>query len=172
MVSKATRGYANKTALALFYCIVALLVIAAVFNCRLMFEAQKAACLPFTVAIVRYHHVDEFKRGDIVAFTPPDLQMGDMFKDKIIVKMIGAIPGDSVVVKNEELSINGKVFGPLDIAAKAAKYMHRDASSFERTEVVPPGKLLVVGTLPKTFDSRYWGFLAQDAVLGSVYPIY
>lgn len=137
-------------------------------------DVQGASCLPFTVAAVRYHHVESFKRGDLVVFTPPNHEMGDMFDNKIITKMVGAIPGDVVTVKDFKLSINGKEFGvlPPEVVKNAARYMKRDPDSFNRTEIVPEGKLLMVGTLPRSFDGRYWGFMSQSAILGTAYPIY
>lgn len=163
---------AKKTGFALFFLTITLLVTASVLNLRVLVDAQDVACLPFKVAIVRYHHIDEFKRGDIIAFTPPSMQMGSLFNERIIVKMVGAIPGDKVSVSKDGFSINDKFFGPVDIIKSAAKYMKRSEASFERAETVPENHLLMVGTLPRSFDGRYWGFLPQQAVLGTVYPIY
>jgi conjugal transfer pilin signal peptidase TrbI len=73
---------------------------------------------------------------------------------------------------NDELYIDEKNFGSLLIVKSAAKYLKRDISSFDRTEIVPPSQLFMVGTLPHSFDSRYWGFLPQNSVTGSVYPIF
>ena len=163
---------AKKAGLALFFLVCSLLILASVLNLRLLYDQQEVACLPFKFAVVRYHHVDEFHRGDILAFTPPDMQMGDIFNEKIIVKMVGGVPGDTMAIKDGKMSINGVFFGPMDIVKSAASYMKRDVASFERTETVPPGKLLMVGTLPRTFDGRYWGFLSSGAIMGTVYPIY
>lgn len=172
MIKRSIVRIAKKTAFALFFLFAAILILASVFNLRILIEQQDVACLPYKVVAVRFHHVDKFQRGDIIAFTPPNNLMGKLFDKQLIVKMVGAVPGDTVSVKNGVLSINNKEFGPLDIAKSASRYLGRDVASFERTEIVPPGMLLVVGTLPRAFDGRYWGFLPQDAVMGSVYPIF
>ncbi|MDD5056524.1 MAG: signal peptidase I [Sideroxydans sp.] len=148
-----------------------LLITASVLNMRLLYDEQNASCLPYTLYLVRYHHVSEFKRGDIIAFTP-GTRMGYLFDGKVIVKMVGAVAGDVISVKSGEFSINNKVIGPLDIEKSASSYMKRDVASFERTETVPPGNVLMIGTVPHSFDGRYWGFLPQEAVIGSVYPIF
>lgn len=165
-------GSAKKTGVALFFLACVLLVVATVFNLRFAVELQKQSCLPFTVALIRYHDVKEFRRGDIVAFSPTGNQMGELFNEKLVVKMIGAVPGDTVEVNDGGLKINERYFGPLDVAKSAAKYLKRDISSFARKEIVPEGQLLMVGTLPRTFDGRYWGLIKQEAILGTVYPIF
>lgn len=171
MKAKSFHTFAKKAGFALLFFTGVLLITASVLNLRVLVDTQSAHCLPFTVAIVRYHQVDEFHRGDIVAFTPGD-KMGSLFNEKIIVKMIGAVSGDKVSVVDGVFSINGDEVGRLDIVKSASKYMMRSESSFNREETVPNGSLLMVGTLPRSFDGRYWGFLPQTAVMGTVYPIY
>ena len=161
----------KKTGIGILFFALFLLITASVLNLRLLYDEQNVSCLQFTLYLVRYHHVDEFKRGDIIVFTP-NQQMGYLFDGKVIVKMVGAVPGDIVSVRNGQFSINNKVFGSLDIVKSASKYLKRDMASFDRTETVPSGSIFMVGTLPHSFDGRYWGFLPQDAVLGTVYPIY
>ena len=152
--------------------LISFLIIAAVLNLRLGVEGQEVSCLPFTYGIERFHNVTEFKRGDILMFATTYNEMGDKFKGRMIAKMVAAIPGDEVLVKDGYISINGKVWGDLGNVEKVAEYMHRDVHSFDRKEIVPPGMLLMLGTLPRSFDGRYWGFLHQSSILGTVYPIY
>jgi conjugal transfer pilin signal peptidase TrbI len=46
------------------------------------------------------------------------------------------------------------------------------ASSFQRTEVIPPGRYFVVGTARMSNDSRYWGYLPHASIVGKGYRIY
>jgi len=163
---------AKKTAFVLFFCTVALMITARVLNYRLMIDSQPEHSMYYRVGIGHIHHIDEFHRGDLIVFIPGHGEMAGMFMDRMTTKMVGGVPGDKLTVKDGVFSINGKEYGKMEILDRAVKYMHRDAKSFDREEIVPPGKLLVVGTEKVSFDSRYWGFLYQDSVIGDIAPIY
>jgi conjugal transfer pilin signal peptidase TrbI len=170
--NKFIAGLSDKLLMTFSALIISIFILFGVLNLRLGIENQEQSCLPFKVAITRYHQVDTIKRGDILMFSTNHDEMGDRFKDHIIVKIAAGIPGDVISVKNGSVSINGKLWGSLDNVKKAAAYMKRDPNSFDRTETVPEGKLLMLGTLSHSFDGRYWGFLPKDSILGTVYPIY
>ena len=43
---------------------------------------------------------------------------------------------------------------------------------FRRDDVVPPGHLWMMGATADSFDSRYWGFLPEQRVIGRAYALW
>ena len=89
------------------------------------------------------------------------------FDGKIIAKLVAGVPGDRVLIKNDRAYVNGQFIGELILNGKLGK----SPGAFDRDEIVPEGKLFVIGTLPRSYDGRYWGFLNQDVLIGHVTPL-
>lgn len=132
---------------------------------------QEITCLPYKAMLLHQIKPATIQRGDFITFQPQQNRMTERFNGQYVTKMVGGIPGDTIKVAGGVLYINDRNFGQLDIADKAAKALHVDVSKFERAEVVPAGYIFMVGTLPRSFDSRYWGFLPISEVVGTAYPI-
>lgn len=150
--------------------IATLIALAAIFNYRIGFGAQTIDCIDSFVHVVRMETPPKVARGDLIVFIAPE-QMGDNFKGHLAIKQVGAVAGDQVKVDRGVLYVNGMKVGALDIGYKAAQYLHVPESSFERFEIVPQGFVLALGTKPRSFDGRYWGFLPVSNVVGSAYDI-
>ncbi|HUT99680.1 MAG TPA: signal peptidase I [bacterium] len=115
------------------------------------------------------------KRGDIVVFNAP-LEPGDEY-----VKRVVAIPGDTVQIEGGRLILNGT---PLEEAYISADSRTRvtdgadpgenpSASRFAEPVLIPPGKYLVLGdNRPASKDSRSWGLLAGEEIIGRADLIY
>lgn len=148
------------------------LLVASVFDLRIGIPMQDVTCLPYKAMLLHQVKPKTIERGDFITFQPQQNRMTERFNNQYITKMVGGVAGDEIKVAQGILYINGKEFGKLDIADKAAKALHVDEKSFERTVTVPSGYLFMVGTMPRSFDSRYWGFLPISEVVGTAYPIY
>ncbi len=109
------------------------------------------------------------KRGDIIVFVFPE----DPSKD--FIKRVIGVPGDVVEIRRKTVYVDG-------IALKEP-YVHyadkAEADSFQRPRDdmapirVPPGKLFVMGdNRDRSYDSRYWGFVDMDEVIGKAFIIY
>lgn len=166
----------KRIALTIWFSILGLVVgfifIAAAFNLRVGVPLQDITCLPYKYMLL--HQVKPtapIKRGEYITFQPQENRMTALFNGQFVTKMVGAVAGDTIRVTKGVLYINEKEFANLDIAEKAAAALHTDVAKFERTAVVPDGYLFMVGTLPRSFDSRYWGFLPISEVVGTAYPI-
>ena len=142
----------------------------AFFNVTLGFGAQTLDCINAHVSLVQYKVPEKITRGSYVMFVAPKA-MGQPFTGHLAIKEVGAVPGDHVVIAHNELYINGRKIGPLDVAEKAAKRMHVAITSFAKDEIVPAGKIFVIGTMPHTFDSRYWGYADAGSVVGRAVPL-
>jgi signal peptidase I len=134
----------------------------------------------------------QLQRGDIIVFKYP-------YADhQHFVKRVIGLPGDRLKVVDQQVYINGKPlpepyavhdpsapYDPLnynfpppssqlitaamqgDWAQEMKKYLHRDEI------VVPPGKYFAMGdNRDRSLDSRYWGFVDRDAIMGRPFLIY
>jgi signal peptidase I len=107
------------------------------------------------------------QRGDIIVFPFPRDPSRDFIK-----RVIG-LPGDRVEVRNHHAYVNGEAlkepYVRLDehAAGRPSGYSHWGP------EVVPPGKLFVMGDhRDNSADSRDWGFLDSEQVKGRAFIIY
>ena len=109
------------------------------------------------------------KRGDIIVFVFPE----DPGKD--FIKRVIGVPGDTVEIRRKTVLVNE---APLvEPYTRFADGM--DAELLVRTRDtlppvrVPPGKLFVMGdNRDRSYDSRFWGFVDMDAVIGKALFIY
>lgn len=112
-------------------------------------------------------HIGELHRFDVIVFHHS--------KEEDFVKRVIGLPGDKIEYHDDELYINGeKVSEPyLDKYRKEAlgSMLTGDFTLMELTgtETVPEGKLFVLGdNRAKSWDSRHYGFVSIDQVVGKV----
>ena len=114
------------------------------------------------------------RRGDVVVFKFPEDPSRDFIK-----RVIG-LPGETVEIRNKTVFIDGKAlpepyvhFLEPPLAPGDAEYGHRSDTVDWGPEVVPPGRLLVLGdNRDNSRDSRSWGFLPRDQVKGRAVLVY
>lgn len=83
--------------------------------------------------------------------------------------MVDGLPGDTVSVTPEETTVNGSMVGEeLRLARESG---HTD-SELTRTGKVPEGRVWLMGRTKLSFDSRYWGSVPMDHILGRAYPLW
>jgi signal peptidase I len=129
-----------------------------------------AYALQFPVLDIKIHFFGLLgppQRGDIIVFPFPRDPSRDFIK-----RVIG-LPGDRVEVRNHHAYVNGEAlkepYVRLDehAAGRPSGYSHWGP------EVVPPGKLFVMGDhRDNSADSRDWGFLDSEQVKGRAFIIY
>lgn len=123
--------------------------------------------IPFTKGRVLSFRTPE--RGDIIVFVFPE----DPSKD--FIKRVIGVPGDTVEIRRKRVYVNGR-----PLTESYARYADGfSVDSFVRTRdnmppiKVPPGKLFVMGdNRDRSYDSRFWGFVDMDAVIGKALFIY
>lgn len=122
------------------------------------------AKVPFTG--LHLPKVTEPQRGDVIVFIYPE----DPKKD--FIKRLVALPGETVEIKGGTVYINGQ---PLvdPVFNKRYYYNRGDFSEEDKKIIVPRESLFVLGdNSASSLDSRYWGFVPRDNVLGKAVVIY
>jgi signal peptidase I len=102
-------------------------------------------------------------RGDIIAFRFSQENDQLLAKGTVLVKRCIGIPGDTIEMTNGVLKVNRLEF--------QKNYLKFDESM--KPVVVPQYSLFVLGdNLDESYDSREWGFVPIDNVIGQAMIIY
>lgn len=125
-------------------------------------------CLPGHIYLLDRNNLN-IHAGDLVTFRAKGTKL---FPDgTLFTKLVVGAAGDSVIVDRGLVS-NGKKTYNTDISM-TADYLHLKLDSLSRTEVIPKGKLFVIGTMPGSYDSRFWGNVdIESQVIGKTYVIF
>ena len=124
-------------------------------------------CLPYSAFLVdtwdkdlvRGHYF-KFKSRNMEPYYPDDT---------LIVKQLTGIPGDDLII-DKNVTINGKRIAELeDIILEKT---HTKSSDYIKAEKIPDNKYFASGTLPRSFDSRYWGYVDFAQVEGRAYALW
>lgn len=132
-------------------------------------DDQKELCL---AGHHRWYLIDhwnrEFRNGDLMAFAS-DERMRPFFNDETtFVKRVEGIPGQVVQQDAERITVDqrpvGNGFPLLDHVGV------RNAVGHEPFHL-QPRTYWVMGDQPKSFDSRYWGVVYQQQIIGKAYAL-
>ena len=109
------------------------------------------------------------ERGDIMVFKYPEDETRDFIK-----RLIG-LPGDKLEIRNRVVFINDK---PLDETAYAyhestPNGYYSDVRDNFGPSLIPENKYFMMGdNRENSQDSRFWGFLDEDKIVGRAFIIY
>lgn len=88
---------------------------------------------------------------------------------EILVKYIRGIPGDEVSVSTEEVSVNDEV---INKGLALAMSLNKKKEDFVRKRHLDEGQFWFAGSTFDSFDSRYWGSVTSDQLIGRAYPLF
>lgn len=131
-------------------------------------DDQVDRCLPDKWIYLIDTYNKDIWRGDLMAFRAQ--RMAPYFKDgQIIVKIAAGVTGDRIQVDSHQTTVNGSlIIEGLPLAEKLKK----PVASFKRNETIPPAAYWMTGQTPKSFDSRYWGYVYDHQVVGRAYALF
>jgi len=122
------------------------------------------AKIPFTN--LRLPALSSPKRGDVIVFIYPE------DKSKDFIKRLVGLPGDLVEIKGGSIYINDQPAAEA-IFNQIYYYNLGSFSSPEEKLVVPLDSYFVLGdNSASSKDSRYWGFVPKNNLLGKAMVIY
>ena len=107
-------------------------------------------------------------RGGLYAFSVRGIE--PYYNDgTMLAKRAVGLPGDVVTISAVDTRVNGQVVGHDLYVARLKQW---PLSHFVRTLVVPPHFYFFMGENDLSFDSRYWGPVAESLLMGRVYVIW
>ncbi len=111
----------------------------------------------------------ELAKGNRYAYYSKKLE--PLFEDgSIMVKILSAVPGDEVeVTRSYQVMINGEPTPYKGLAQ--AKRIGQVENNFVGKGTLHDGEFWFMGTHRLSFDSRYYGAVGIDQILGRAYPI-
>jgi signal peptidase I len=125
-----------------------------------------AGVIPYGHYLLRFGQVH---RDDVVVFVfPPD-------PTKDFIKRVIGLPGDQVAVKDGVVYIDGKAIPDPHAHYELPLSMHNTVSPRDNfgPVTVPAGHYFMMGdNRDRSWDSRFWGFVAMDKVEGRAVVIY
>ena len=134
--------------------------------------ASGKPCLPGRLYLVEKGTLPG--RHGLVAFVADDrprpYRPGQKF-----VKLVVGLPGDLVEI---DAACRGVVAGPegdvlsFSLEGPVLDLLGKECRDFAASYEIPPGHYFVMGTLPDSYDSRYWGLVAADQVIGRAWRIF
>jgi signal peptidase I len=113
--------------------------------------------------------VKEVRRNDIIVFRFPRDPKLDY------IKRVIAVGGDTVEVRDKVVYVNGDPIDDRFGVHLDSNTMHSAAGPRDNfgPVTVPEGKVFVMGdNRDNSFDSRFWGFVDNKAILGKAFIIY
>ncbi|MFA4854452.1 MAG: signal peptidase I [Candidatus Omnitrophota bacterium] len=108
----------------------------------------------------------EPKRGDVLVFIYPE------DKDKDFIKRLVGLPGETVEIKGGSIYINDKP-AQEPVFNRIYYYNRGDFGAEGQKITVPKDSYFVLGdNSASSKDSRYWGFVPKDNLLGKALIVY
>jgi signal peptidase I len=111
-------------------------------------------------------HVSLWKnpqRQQVIVFHPPFAGGNDYIK-----RVIG-LPGDKLEIRRGAVWVNGKVLDEPYVSAP----MNPNETYPYQSVTVPPGSYFMMGdNRGNSYDSRYWGFVPRENIIGTPMFIY
>jgi signal peptidase I len=142
-----------------------------------------------------FMHYRDVRRGDIVVFYKPTEEPNDTHT--FLVKRVVSIPGDRIHLRNGVVYLNGVAQYEPEITSSASSPYDAYVNDFPSVSpanepgvtaewsvllprnlhdgdlVVPPGNYFVMGdNRDNSEDSRYWGFVPRENIIGRPLFVY
>lgn len=129
---------------------------------RYSIAIQYDRSVSFTIGLLDKNNKD-IRKGEYFAFEFLAVKDDDRYGQHF-VKRLGCMEGEYLVTKGRDFFCDGKFIG----RAKEFSMEGKPLPVFIFDGYVPPGRLFAVGEIRDSYDSKFWGFVAKEWVLGTV----
>ncbi|UJF20233.1 signal peptidase I (plasmid) [Vibrio sp. SS-MA-C1-2] len=134
--------------------------------------SKTTGCLPVDVALIDNWNTS-IKRGQLIYFRSENAE--PLFANNTkFLKIAAALEGDQVTINKDSVIVTNRSYSreyAVD-ATRMLNYLNWPLSMIEKTFTVEVGQVFALGTLPSSFDSRYWGTVSTKNIEGVAYAIY
>jgi len=166
-IKKAWISYCFKAMAVLIVIIVTFIAFASRFSIAI--DPQLVRCIPgYTIYLVDRRNT-ELVRGNLYMFFSKNLS--PIYEEGTrMLKYLRALPGDEIEIRsNDQIFINGNAseWG----LSLAAKKLGRSASDYHGKLTLVDNQYWFLGTSTGSFDSRYWGSVKRENIIGRAYPL-
>jgi signal peptidase I len=111
--------------------------------------------------------IKDIKKGEVVVFKAP------ADHDKDYIKRILGLPGDTVMIQEGKVYINGVVVDESEYLAPTLLTSNGNFMRPNQTVTVPDGHYFVLGdNRNASSDSRDWGFVPEKDIVGKSMVVY
>ncbi len=118
---------------------------------------------------IRLPQLREPQRGDVVVFRFP-LNLSQDY-----IKRLVGVPGDTIEIRNKKVYVNGTLYENPHELHKDAKTLPRELSVRDNFGpiLVPAASYFMMGdNRDNSFDSRFWGFVPDENIIGPAFIKY
>ena len=91
-------------------------------------------------------------------------------KDERVIKIVAGVGGDRLRISMDGVK-NGSRFYKVNARRISIKYKIKP-EDIEREIIVPEGEVFLVGQTEHSWDSRFWGPVKLNSVIGKTYAIF
>ena len=151
-------------------CFVVLILLYLMPRIRLAMDNHIDRCLPNIKAALLVETkpgVKNILSGDLIFWRP----YGPLsyVNDEFIVKEVVGVEGDFLSIEGETIKLNNiTVATGLPNSSPQEQRAHK----FDRSETIPEAQFFVLGHNPLSYDSRYWGYVPYQKILGRAIAVF
>ncbi len=120
-------------------------------------------------------NLDKIKNGDYLVFQGEKEEVEKHAKPMLnkkldkLIKKVGCAPGEVLTRNAQEQFFCQGVFIGKALAADSLKHL---LPQFQFSGIVPENQFFMVGTNPRSYDSKYFGFVDAGKILHKALPLW
>lgn len=136
---------------------------------RIGIDEQVVKCIPGYSIYLIDKKDRELVRDGVYVFSARGLQ--PLYEDGTeMVKYLRGLPGDHVEIRSHgNIYINNEFKGH---GLVHAEKLNKPMEAFVGEAILEPDNYWFMGTSSQSFDSRYWGTVKHDQIIGRAYPLF